>query len=197
MPNVLQSPIALSTKEEISKVFPYQSPQYNRKVKHFKYDAQDKVWNVLDRILLLVNNNLFRLHEFHVHQKGEHTLNGKHFPIELHCVFQDKDERILVLGFLAKQSSFSSSFFRDLLDSSSSKLKLPELNGNTFYNYIGSLTGPPFPSTSNVNWFVSAQTLKITREDLEKLKSRSKNSRPLQPRNGRPISYFQTKSCSQ
>src|SRR5262245_30192106 len=42
----------------------------------------------------------FTLAQFHFHASSEHTLDGKHFPLEGHFVFKAQDGRLAVVGVM-------------------------------------------------------------------------------------------------
>lgn len=67
--------------------------------------------------------------------------------------------------------------------------------GKRFFRYVGSSVTPPFDQ--NVTWFVFEQPLDVSRDDIEFLRykyssnkfANGGNSSPIQPLNGRAISY--------
>ncbi|GMP49921.1 hypothetical protein CsSME_00016735 [Camellia sinensis var. sinensis] len=66
-------------------------------------------------------------------------------------------------------------------------------NTRKYYRYVGSLTTPP--CTENVIWHIFGKERSISKEQIEALKAPvkatcKKNSRPVQPLNGRQIELF-------
>lgn len=161
--------------------------KFQNRIQHYQYDTVKKQWPVLDpQPSLHVNQGEFKLSEFHLHQKGEHKLNGSSFPLEIHFVYLDALGNGLVLGFVAKRAKKSSSLFEKLLNNES--LRIPKLQN--YWIYTGSLTSPPnAPSGVSINWFVARNKLKISKQLLAQFKPLSKPAKPLEERAGRSIGY--------
>ena len=68
---------------------------------------------------MLINNDTnYKLLQFHVHQKAEHTIDDKKYDLELHFVFVSDEGFIFALGFLTKAVSaekYTSKIFQKLL----------------------------------------------------------------------------------
>jgi carbonic anhydrase len=181
---VYQSPIELS--HELYHVFEIESQSEwdCQSLIKSEYDSQNKQWNVTSEVKVINNGCEYKLIQFHLHQPGEHKVDGKTYPIEIHFVFEStgtQNPSMFVIGYLAKLNLKSSRLFRHLV--SNKEFHLP--NFKQHYTYAGSLTTPPFEI--NVNWNVVANILYITEKDLGQLKSKSKSARPIQSRNGRDI----------
>lgn len=186
--DVYQSPIALTNR--IPSVFHSESNLHHIKeniISH--YDPNLKQWNVLNQINTSNNELHYKLSEFHLHQPGEHVINDKHYPLEIHFVFEDLDDfSILVIGYVFKLASKSSKLISRIIKDK--PFSFPKLS--SYYSYPGSLTTQPFDF--NVSWIVMSQPLSVTEKDLEILATRSKNARRIHPRNGRDIVYA-TECC--
>lgn len=161
------------------------------KITSYAFNSSTKNWNITNFAPLLQANGIkFKLQEFHIHQPGEHTIYDHSFPLELHFVYQVTINAVvfsLALGFLAKLADKSSNFFVDLINNTKT-LRIPNMR-TPLWEYVGSLTTAPLPSSTNVIWFVRKNSLDITNHDLQTLQSRSKASRSLQPRGGRPVNF--------
>ena len=151
-----------------------------------------------------LHGNLFKLKQFHFHSPSEHTINGRHYPLEIHLVHHSETTNsYIVMAMLVEQGEPAPAF--DFLEK-----HLPinvdqtkEINsnyyfGSTFhemygkdtlniYSYEGSLTTPP--CTETVLWvivkdptFASESQIEI----LQKLMPKN-NYRNVQPLNGRLI----------
>ena len=62
---------------------------------------------------VIYNSKRFNLKQFHFHRKSEHTVEGKHFAMEMHLVHVAGDGELLVVGVLLKpgpKSEFLSHF---------------------------------------------------------------------------------------
>lgn len=223
---VYQSPIALSSEstccnlqssyKRCNKIFKSKSlfVEPLEPIKDYKYDIKQVQWQVNNKVVILNNQEVYTMVEFHFHQPGEHVINQKKYPMELHLVFLDKKDNIYVVGFPIKK--VSKKFFKKLLlkesdnvgnktlsEESKSTITDPVItriiNGQPFevpklvkyFSYPGSLTTPPF--TKTVTWNVSKQPLNISKQDLKLLKPMSKGARPIQPRSGRDIVYAKCK----
>ncbi len=52
---------------------------------------------------LTTGRNTYLLKQFHFHSPSEHTVNGKHFPMEVHFVHQSADGNFAVVGALFEE----------------------------------------------------------------------------------------------
>jgi len=159
----------------------------------------------------------FEAVQFHFHAPTEHTINGKHFDLELHIVHQmtlesankaQTQRNLAVLGIMFELDCESHASPHPFIDSLNLQeigkdfsLNMSDLLGDdltdkmTYYAYKGSLTTPP--CTESVNWYVLEKPLKITKDQLDIFNSRWKynpcfahgfgNNRPVQPLNGRTV----------
>src|SRR5687767_1541448 len=53
---------------------------------------------------------IYQLKQFHFHTPGEHTINGKHFPMEIHLVHESDDKSLAVIGVLFNEGNHNSNF---------------------------------------------------------------------------------------
>ena len=53
----------------------------------------------------MIRGRHFKLMQFHFHAESEHTLNGKHFPLEGHFVFRAADGRLAVVGVMYREGA--------------------------------------------------------------------------------------------
>ena len=49
---------------------------------------------------VMINDKTYHLKQFHFHTPSEHTVDGKHSPMEIHLVHQADDESLAVIGVL-------------------------------------------------------------------------------------------------
>jgi len=130
---------------------------------------------------------------------SEHTLNGKHFPIEMHIVhikdpFKSLDDvksirdGLAVIGvFLQTDNSTEKSSYDDLLQtlpkfsgdkiSVDTKVSLDDLlpHSSSYYRYYGSLTTPPCYEV--VKWSVMKESVNVPAALLKKLQKNTFNSK--------------------
>ncbi|XP_075258763.1 carbonic anhydrase 9-like isoform X2 [Convolutriloba macropyga] len=129
----------------------------------------------------------YELAQFHMHfgsdfsRGSEHTINGRHYPAEVHFVFKDTNTGSLaVLGFFVQIGPYSSSdswdYLIGLLDAIKEEGSQIEIRDKIvmgeflpihdkdmmggFYRYMGSLTTPP--CSEDVEWTVFHLPLYIT-----------------------------------
>lgn len=140
----------------------------------------------------MINGREFSLAQFHFHAESEHTVDGKHYPLEAHFVNQSQDGRIAVIGVFFKVGPENPGFKEVLADVASKKIdaitdidKLIPAN-KSFYHYLGSLTTPPL--TENVEWYIMKDPMTVSQAQLNDFKKRySHNNRQIQPLNDRKI----------
>ncbi len=140
----------------------------------------------------------YDLKQFHFHTPSEHTIDGKHAPMEVHFVHQSEDKSLAVVGVLVKEGRHNAN--ADLLikylpnavgekkthDSVQIDISLQVPKDVWAYHYIGSLTTPP--CTENVQWLVLQKSVEMDKKQLEAFSSRLKqNNRPTQPLNERKL----------
>ena len=120
-----------------------------------------------------INNRLFNFQQFHFHAKGEHTIDEKEFPLELHLVHQSENGKMAVIAVLFEigEENNSIDFILDHLNESEfdnrfNLLSLVPKNLN-YYHYLGSLTTPPL--TENVEWYVLMEPMTLSKKQLNRL----------------------------
>ncbi len=156
----------------------------------FNVDGENKV---------NLNGKEYKLLQFHYHALSEHTIDGKHFPLEVHFVHKHSDTDFAVLGIMFVEGK-SSALFDKYLD------KFPTTKGNyksedlidllslfpknrSYYHYDGSLTTPPCSEV--VNWYVLKNPVEASKEQIEKIsKILHDNYRPVMPLNDRKVLSF-------
>lgn len=109
---------------------------------------------------LKFSGNRWDLVQFHFHAPSEHLLNGHASDMEMHLVFGDSRDHLLVVSRWIEQGAFNSALdpiFSNLPQTTTDQLSIDSFNLNTLlpsnlesFRYTGSLTTPPF--TEGVNW---------------------------------------------
>jgi carbonic anhydrase len=141
----------------------------------------------------------FMLAQFHFHAQSEHTIDGRHYPLEGHFVFKAQDGRLAVVGVMY-QAGAANPQVQTLLDDLSHKTPAPaepeiDIAGllprqRGYYHYLGSLTTPPL--TENVEWYVLPAPVTMSQQQIDAfLAHYRRNNRNIQPLNGRPLVHFQ------
>ncbi len=153
-------------------------------------------FNVQGGSFLNLGENTYELLQFHYHALSEHTVNGKHFPMEVHFVHKGKNGLAVVGVFF--QEGESNALLDNYLENFPKKkgtykadktIPLAALipQNLAYYHYDGSLTTPPCAEV--VDWYVLQQPITASKEQLTKMAViLSSNYRPVQPLNGREVS---------
>jgi carbonic anhydrase len=135
---------------------------------------------------LRIHDHTYDLAQFHFHWPSEHVVGGRRSALEMHLVFDHRNEtlrrsshhaRLAVLGVLFELGE-ASPFLDQILDSvpdevgASAALRLEMLEvervvDQPVYSLGGSLTTEPF--SEGVNWCISAQPLTLSCCQLDRL----------------------------
>ncbi len=157
-------------------------------------------FNVTKGQYVKLNGKDYELLQFHYHAPSEHTVDGRHYPLEVHFVHKHADDDLAVLGIFFKEGK-ENPFLARFLDKfppengkyiSDEKIDLMQLlpDDKSYYYYEGSLTTPP--CTEIVRWYVLKQPLEASKEQIEKFSEiLNNNYRPVQPLNGRKIKLYE------
>ncbi|MGR5864766.1 carbonic anhydrase [Bacillus cereus] len=163
-----QSPINIDT----SKVVPMQDVgdihlDYNTTVQ----DEEDNghTIQVDDTGTAQINGRTFAFTQFHFHAPSEHTINGQHYPVEVHFVHKSQDGRLAVIGVLFQEGKENKGF-QDVLNHVKTGKKNTDVGtldiasmiptDKSYYHYLGSLTTPPL--SENVEWYVMKEIIEIS-----------------------------------
>jgi carbonic anhydrase len=147
---------------------------------------------------LTIGNERFQLTQYHFHSPSEHTVRGKHYPMEMHMVHNSNDGKLAVVGVFIEEGKHNTAF--DPIWSNLPKSKgvenhfenvnvdvnslLPE-NKKT-YRYDGSLTTPP--CSEGVKWIIMKSPIQLSAKQIGAFQSIMKgNNRPVQSLNGRSV----------
>jgi carbonic anhydrase len=144
------------------------------------------------------NGKMYHLKQFHFHTPSEHTINGKHAPMEIHLVHQADDTSLAVIGVLVQEGKHNSNFDQLIKylpnapgekkthDSVDINIRVNVPKDLYAYHYIGSLTTPP--CSENVQWLVLKNPVLMSGEQIGAFSSRLKNNnRPTQPMHERTV----------
>ncbi len=137
----------------------------------------------------------FRLAQFHVHLPSEHTLNGNHYPLEVHLVHKNAENELAVVGVMVEEGAALEGFDA-VLEGIGEPNVTNAVKGafdpttllphqRDMFKYEGSLTTPP--CSEGVAWHVMVEPISMSKAQIAELKSHihAPNNRPLQPANGR------------
>jgi carbonic anhydrase len=148
---------------------------------------------------LTVGDKPYALLQFHFHAPSEHTVDGEHFPMEMHFVHQADDGSLAVVGVLIVEGAENSGItplWAHLPEGPGAETTVevpagfadhifPEA-GSGFYHYVGSLTTPP--CSEGVQWFVRKTPTSLSTEQIAEFTTvYDHNNRPVQALNERAL----------
>jgi carbonic anhydrase len=149
---------------------------------------------------MVLDGKTYTLLQFHFHHNSEHTVNGRHYPLEAHFVHQAEDGALGVLGVFFKEGQANPALQKIWniapLDPGQMKAKkkfkpgalLPRDRG--YFRYEGSLTTPPCSEV--VSWAVFDHPLEASRAQIDAFAGLyADNYRPVQNTNRRFILHTQ------
>jgi carbonic anhydrase len=132
--------------------------------------------------------------DFHFHSLSEHTIGGRHSPLELHLVHRRTSYDLAVIAVLIDEGPENPAFAPmwnglPATDAEPARtiifdpgVMLPQSLG--YYTYFGSLTTPICAEV--VTWYVLKQPVLMSSAQLDAFRAiYDHNYRPLQPPNGR------------
>ena len=141
----------------------------------------------------------YRLVQFHFHAPSEHTLNGKHFPLEIHLVHVNAaGAPALVVGVFVEEGSINAALATafDSLPKQQGDARAPagalvDANGllpaaAAHFAYDGSLTTPP--CSEGIRWRVMGTPITMSKAQIDAFRSLphlGHTARPVQPAGGR------------
>lgn len=146
---------------------------------------------------LTISGHEWNLAQFHFHSPSEDLLNGKTFPMEMHLVFSDSNNDLLVVGRWVEEGAFNSAMdpiFSHIPQTTDDTLHIDHFNLNTLlpenlasFRYTGSLTTPPF--SENVRWVDLYEPMYMSHDQIDAFSSMfpEGDAREVQPLNGRII----------
>ncbi|HQQ75964.1 MAG TPA: carbonic anhydrase family protein [Thermoanaerobaculia bacterium] len=148
-----------------------------------------------------IDGAAWALLQLHFHAPSEHSLDGLHYPMEMHLVHAGPDGKPgLVVGVFLVQGGDNPAFtplLSDLpkvkgarKDDSSVTVDLAKLlpENRAYLAYDGSLTTPP--CTEGIRWYVLQSPMGITGEQLGAfvtVPGMNTTNRPVQPLAGRKV----------
>jgi carbonic anhydrase len=140
----------------------------------------------------------YQLVQYHFHSPSEHTVDGKHFPMEMHMVHKSAGGKLAVVGVFIAEGVHNKAFdpvWANLPAQKGVETHYPAVTvdvdallptARTSYRYDGSLTTPP--CSEGVNWIVMTTPIQLSSEQVQAFTRRIKdNNRPVQMLNGRTI----------
>ncbi|MCY1700950.1 carbonic anhydrase family protein [Lelliottia sp. SL45] len=145
-----------------------------------------------------LNEQQFKLVQFHVHTPSENTIEGQPFPLEFHFVHKNEEGRLAVVAVMVKEG-LSNSAIAGLIENAPSdagqsasideRISVESLFPffKDYYSYEGSLTTPP--CSEDVKWLVMKSPVTASASQIFSLNEiiGHSNNRPVQQLNDRVI----------
>ena len=154
--------------------------------------------NYTEGDVLSVGAESFQLVQYHFHSPSEHTVGGRHYPMEMHLVHRSAEGKLAVVGVFIEEGSHNAAFdpiWRNLPATQGTEYHLENVMvdvdellpaAKTSYRYDGSLTTPP--CSEGVKWIIMTTPISLSAEQIGAFQRIvDGNSRPVQPLNGRPV----------
>ncbi|MCZ6712124.1 MAG: carbonic anhydrase family protein, partial [Gammaproteobacteria bacterium] len=149
--------------------------------------------------LLTVGDDTYALLQFHFHAPSEHTVEGDHFPMEIHFVHRAENGALAVIGVFVEegaQNSVIAPITEQLthLTDNAATVEIPAgladaifpSGSSGFYHYDGSLTTPP--CSEGLKWYVSKTPTLLSKDQIAAFTAiYDHNNRPVQPLNARTL----------
>ena len=147
---------------------------------------------------MTVGDKVYALLQFHLHAPSEHTVDGKHFPMEMHFVHQAEDGALAVIGVFIEEGAENRALaplWKQLAEAPGTEatVELPVKFGDRIFttggqsgvfHYEGSLTAPP--CTEGVKWFLRRTPTQLSRAQIAAFTAvYDHNNRPVQALNDR------------
>ncbi len=153
-------------------------------------------WDAIGANTLTIGKDVYALKQFHFHAPSEHTVDGKHYPVELHFVHANAQGNLAVVGVMLNPSNHGADAYQALMQTIphhgqqgqpvqfNPYALLPSTR--SYATYSGSLTTPP--CTEGVRWIVLTTPSRVTNRQVAAfMNAYNGNARPVQPVNGRLV----------
>lgn len=148
---------------------------------------------------LTVGDDSYELVQFHFHAPSEHTVDGEHFPMEMHFVHQAVDGALAVVGVLIEEGTENpgiAPLWEQLPDGAGAENSIVVPAGfanyifsdvgSGYWHYDGSLTTPP--CSESVSWYVRKVPTQLSADQIAAFTAiYNHNNRPVQPLNERTL----------
>lgn len=181
--HVVNNGHTLQEVEPLSETVKSRYPKHGQTVLHFDKDST-----------IVFDEDLYLLEQFHFHVPSEHTIDQKHYPMELHLVHHNDRHEVAVVAVFMEEGKHNP-FFETFLEHAPAKVGeimddhnhtvnpmhlLPERR--SYYRYSGSFTTPP--CSEGVIWAVMQDPIEVSAEQIQKFRALvggHDNARPPQP----------------
>jgi carbonic anhydrase len=147
---------------------------------------------------LQIGDAQFELLQYHFHSPSEHTVGGRHFPMEMHLVHKSADNKLAVARVFIEEGAENAAFdpvWANLPGQKALETHLEHVTVNVddllpknraTYRYDGSLTTPP--CSEGVKWMLFTTPIQLSAKQIGAFREILKwNNRPLQPLSNRTV----------
>jgi carbonic anhydrase len=147
-----------------------------------------------------IGSESYALRQYHFHAPSEHTVNGRHYPMEMHLVHLSKDKKLAVIAVFIEEGQHNETFdtiWTNLPKKTGQEVHLENVQididhllpeNHATYRFSGSLTTPP--CSEDVRWFVYAEPIELSQDQIKVFQETFQgNNRPTQPLNDRVLLY--------
>ncbi len=147
---------------------------------------------------LAVGDTSYELAQYHFHAPSEHTVRGKHSPMEMHLVHQSSSGGLAVVAVLIEEGAQNAAFdpvWSNLPTAKGVESRVEQVRVNvddllpkerSTYRYDGSLTTPP--CSEGVKWLVMTTPIHLSAAQITAFTAIiERNNRPVQPLYGRVV----------
>ena len=147
---------------------------------------------------LTIGGDSYDLVQYHFHNESEHTVRGRHYPMEMHLVHKADSGKLAVIGVFIEEGTHNPAFdpiWNNLPSQTGVETHYPHVDvdvdkllpaSRASYRYDGSLTTPP--CSEGVRWIVMTSPIQLSAAQIKAFTAIiHDNNRPTQPLNGRPV----------
>lgn len=180
--HVVNNGHTLQEVEPLSETAKSRYPKHGQTVLHFDKDSA-----------IVFDEDVYLLEQFHFHTPSEHTIDNRHYPMELHLVHHNERHEAAVVAVFMEEGKHNP-FFETFLEHAPAKVGevmddhnhtvnpitlLPERR--SYYLYSGSFTTPP--CSEGVIWMIMHDPIEVSAEQIQKFRTLvgHDNIRPIQP----------------
>jgi carbonic anhydrase len=193
-----QSPIDLRLKDAASKSLPPLRFDYRKERISAINNGHTIQHNEAPGSFLHIGSQSFALEQFHLHAPSEHTIDGKHFEMEIHFVHKSTDGKVAVVAVLMNvgaKDAVNVPRYKEIPQLPGERIEADDAYRNVldllpkdrrYLTYRGSFTTPP--CTEGVRWIVMTSPVQVMPDAVAEFKRTiGPNNRPLQSINGRRV----------
>ena len=142
---------------------------------------------------LHVGDDTYKLLQFHAHTPSEHTVDGEHYPMEVHFVHQNDAGELAVVGVMIDSGNENAAYdpFTASVGASSGEATIDALDAKlptnrSYFTYPGSLTTPP--CSEGVRWIVLREPVSMSEAQIAPFAAAYEmTNRPVQELHGRMV----------